>query len=114
MRNLPNNVDVELLKSQVRSQSKNVVAEVESLHLIPETTLPTPTFTMFLRMATIGTALGAKLRLQNLKYYAECSFEFLPDPTEGSLEDLGYKWTCERYWDRVTAGQQWRDLTLDR
>ncbi|KAI5848348.1 hypothetical protein BZA05DRAFT_420238 [Tricharina praecox] len=99
--NLPNTVDVELLKFQVRTQSRNVLAEVESLRLIPETNLAAPTFTMFLNMATIGTALGAKLRLQSLKYYADCSFEFLPDPVEGSLEDLGYTWACERYWDQL-------------
>lgn len=100
---LPNNIDVELLKAQIKNQSRNVVAEIETIHMVPENPGSHPTFTGFIRMATIGTALGARLRLANLAYYKNCTFEFLPDPCAGTLEELTHKWNTEKYWDGCIA-----------
>jgi hypothetical protein len=101
--NLPNNVDIELLKSQIKNQSTHVSAELESLYLVPEVATTRPTFTAFLRMATIGTALGARLRLASLRYYQDCQIEFMMDPCERDLEELALKWNAEKYWDMVEA-----------
>ncbi|KAA8911469.1 hypothetical protein FN846DRAFT_1019622, partial [Sphaerosporella brunnea] len=81
VRNLPNNVDIELLKAQVKNQSSFISAQIESLCLIPENSTTRPTFTAILRMATIGTALGARMRLRSLRYYHECDLDFLHDPS---------------------------------
>jgi hypothetical protein len=98
-------VDIELLKAQVKNQSSHVAAEVESLYLCPEVATARPTFTAFLRMATIGTALGARLRLGSLRYYADCQFGWMMDPCERNLEELGLKWNLERYYDAMQQYQ---------
>jgi hypothetical protein len=75
--NLPNNIDLGMLKNQIKNQSKSVIPGVETINIIPESAALHPTFTGFVRMATIDTALGAKLRLKSLSYYKDCGFVFI-------------------------------------
>ncbi|KAF8536364.1 hypothetical protein BDD12DRAFT_890400 [Trichophaea hybrida] len=104
--NLPNNINLEKLQKQIKSQSKHVAAEIETIQIIPQSAALHPKYTGFVRMSTIGTALGAHLKLKSLRYYKECRFVFMPDPCEASLEELKEKWNNERYWDSTRAAQK--------
>ena len=77
---LPNNISLDQLRRQIRKQSSSVTAEIESVVLVPESSAVNPSYTGFVRMATIGTALGARLRLAGLKFYRNCAFDFMPGP----------------------------------
>lgn len=77
---LPKNTSLDQLRRQIRKQSSSVVAEVEDVSLVPGGSAVNPSYTCFVRMATIGTALGARLRLARLKFYRRCSFDFMPGP----------------------------------
>ena len=78
---LPNKTSLDQLRRQIRKQSSSVVPEIEDVSLVPESSAINSSYTCFVRMATIGTALGARLRLAGLKFYRRCSFDFMPGPS---------------------------------
>lgn len=49
-----------------------------------------------IKMSSIGTALGARLRLRKAKWYEECQYSFGEEETEGALDDLKERWEMEK------------------
>jgi len=99
--NLPNTIGVGLLMDQLRNQSRGAAEQIEGLQLVPEQ--GRTTFSALLRMASIGTAIATRERLQRFRYYAGCTYQSIPDPTEGSLEDLACRWSRERFVETAAA-----------
>jgi hypothetical protein len=99
--NLPNTVGVGLLMDQLRDQSRGAAEQVEGLQFVPEP--GGSTFSAFLRMASIAAAIAAREKLQRFRYYVGCTYQFIPDPTEGSLDDLACRWSRERFAEMVAA-----------
>jgi hypothetical protein len=49
-----------------------------------------------IKMSSIGTALGARLRLRKAKWYEGCQYSFGEEETEGALDDLRERWEMEK------------------
>jgi hypothetical protein len=92
---LPEFVTADHLTKLVKTQSRNVKVEIESVEFFYRERHKC----VVLRMGTIGTALGARLVLSGTSPLKNCGFDFVKDPCEGNLQELEVKWNRERYED---------------
>lgn len=85
--NIHEGTNVDVLQDQVRKQSANLTVEFESVEIVGRTAV--------IKMSSIGTALGARLRLGRSKWYEGCTFRWGEDECEGDLGELRMRWERE-------------------
>ncbi|KAF8244360.1 hypothetical protein K440DRAFT_666818 [Wilcoxina mikolae CBS 423.85] len=99
---LPPGTREDVLMEQIRKQTSNLTVEFEDVSICEGSR------TAVIKMSSIGTALGARLRLQRAKWYEGCTFAWGVDECEGSLDELRGRWEREMRWDaerrRLQAG----------
>ena len=80
--NLPVGTRVDKVTLDVKAQSGKLRVRFESLVIDEQARRCT------LRMASIGTCLGARMRLRRLPWYRYCEYSFGPDLCEGPVQEL--------------------------
>lgn len=98
---LPAGTDAALLVRQVQRQSAALRVAIESVDV------DGARGRAVVRMASVGTALGARMRLQGVAWYRGCRFSFGEDECEGDLTALGERWEAERRRDCEGARSGW-------
>lgn len=120
---LPNGADVRKIIERVKRQSRTLEVEFEAIYFGEHeetggmgsvwevleqarkrrtgsrTVATLPSTTVVLKMASVGTALGAKCQLKKSPFYRGVLYEFLPDDCAGELEMLAEKWRREQRFD---------------
>jgi hypothetical protein len=92
--NLPAGCKELMLRDQIKRQSASLSVEFDDVVMLGDRMA-------LVKMASIGTALGARLKLRGVKFYRDCRYRFVRDDCEGSLQELQARWARERLDDGV-------------